>query len=90
MTMQAVSAPRPTDLDSIVLEAFSRSLSRGDVANDVSFFDLGGTSLTAAILLTELEDRLKIEIPIATLLESPTSSGFARRLRIMLASSATS
>ncbi len=88
MTTQAVPAPRPTDLDSIVLEAFARSLSRGDVAHNVSFFELGGTSLTAALLLTELEDRLKIEIPIATLLENPTSSGFSRRLRMMLASSA--
>lgn len=89
MTTRAVSALRPTDLDSIVLEAFARSLSRGHVPNDGSFFDLGGTSLAAALLLTELEDRLKIEIPIATLLENPTSAGFARRLRIMLARSAT-
>ena len=88
MTTQAVPEPRPTDLDGIVLEAFARSLSLGDVAADASFFDLGGTSLTAALLLTELEERLKIEIPISTLLDNPTSAALSRRLRMQLASAA--
>lgn len=88
MTTRAASAARPGDLASIVLEAFARSLSRADVSADTSFFDLGGTSLGAALLLTELEERLKVEIPISMLLENPTASGITRRLRLMLASAA--
>ena len=64
-------------------QAFADTLGVGSFSKDDDFFQLGGTSLSAALVLTELEARLQIEIPVAELLENPTSGGLAKRLRAL-------
>jgi amino acid adenylation domain-containing protein len=45
-----------------------------------SFFELGGTSLQAAILTLSLESRLGASVPLSALFEAPTVAGLARYL----------
>ncbi|WP_394824668.1 chlorinating enzyme [Pendulispora albinea] len=78
-------AGREADVDAIVRDAFAGTLSTRSFTVDDDFFQLGGTSLSAALMLTDLENRLKIEIPVAALLENPTPVSFAKRLRAMMA-----
>ncbi|WP_394827825.1 acyl carrier protein [Pendulispora albinea] len=77
----------PRELPTVVREAFAHSLAlaAGDLSPDDDFFARGGTSLTAALMLTDLENELKIEIPVTALIENPTPSRLASKLRAMMA-----
>lgn len=45
-----------------------------------NFFDLGGNSLLAAQMFARLEERLRIRLPLATLLQAPTIEGLAEAI----------
>src|SRR4051794_21660222 len=44
------------------------------------FFDLGGHSLTGMQLLADAAERFQVNLPLSTLLESPTIHALAERL----------
>ncbi|MBN0231543.1 hypothetical protein JTL43_34670, partial [Pseudomonas aeruginosa] len=46
-----------------------------------SFFDLGGTSLSAMRFMLLIEKRYGVDLPMAALIETPTMEGLAERLR---------
>ncbi|MCR3863793.1 alpha/beta fold hydrolase [Pseudomonas aeruginosa] len=46
-----------------------------------SFFDLGGTSLSAMRFMLLIEKRYGVDLPMAALIETPTVEGLAERLR---------
>lgn len=75
---------RIENIEAVVNEVLASSLESTSFSPEADFFELGGTSLLLAIALTELEDRLKLEIPVATFLESPNARDFAIRLHAML------
>ncbi|RZV47470.1 MAG: amino acid adenylation domain-containing protein [Acidimicrobiales bacterium] len=51
-----------------------------DVSADDDFFALGGDSLRAVELVTEIEDRLGVRVPIGQLVDAPTPRLLARQL----------
>lgn len=49
-----------------------------DIAYDVSFFDVGGNSLTAGILFSEIEKQIGVKIGVSNIYTSDTISAVAQ------------
>jgi fengycin family lipopeptide synthetase E len=68
--------PRVTDEMGSTLEQLRRIweeiLNRGDLGEDDDFFDLGGHSLTAVQMVSFVEERMKVELPINVVFDAPT------------------
>jgi amino acid adenylation domain-containing protein len=73
-------APR-TDLERLVANAWRDVLHVEEVGVDDSFFDLGGNSIQAALVINQLQQRLGEPVAVAALFETPTITGFAEYLR---------
>ncbi|MER6582645.1 amino acid adenylation domain-containing protein [Nonomuraea sp. NPDC001023] len=73
-------APR-TDDERQVAEVIANVLGLPEVGVHDRFADLGGHSLAAARVVTELSRRLGHTVPLATFLTEPTAAGLAARLR---------
>jgi amino acid adenylation domain-containing protein len=68
------------DLELLVARVFSAVLERDDVPLDVSFFDLGGDSLRAMSLITQLEQALSTRLSLVDVFASPNVRLLAARL----------
>ncbi len=75
----AFVAPR-TSTEQALAGLWAELLHMPRIGVEDSFFDLGGTSLQAALLVISLESRLGEIIPLAVLFEAPTVAGLARYL----------
>jgi thioesterase domain-containing protein/acyl carrier protein len=73
----------PMDLLEMRLQQlWANALALPAVALDRNFFDLGGDSIQALSLFHEISAQLGAELPVSTLLESPTVSQLAARVRV--------
>ena len=61
-------------------EAFTRVLGYERIAPDADFFDLGGDSLKATVLVAELRALTGVELAVADVFAAPTPTGLAARL----------
>ncbi|GAA3131624.1 hypothetical protein GCM10010466_22790 [Planomonospora alba] len=73
-------APR-TDDERLVAEVVAEVLGLPEVGVHDRFADLGGHSLAAAKVVTELSRRLGRTVPLAAFLTEPTAAGLAARMR---------
>ncbi|MEU7985054.1 amino acid adenylation domain-containing protein [Streptosporangium canum] len=73
-------APRTGD-ERLVAEVIAGVLGLSQVGVHDRFTDLGGHSLAAARVVTELSRRVGHTVPLAAFLTSPTAAGLATRLR---------
>ncbi|MCP3144587.1 amino acid adenylation domain-containing protein [Pyxidicoccus sp. QH1ED-7-1] len=76
-------APRG-DVEQRVAALWRERLGLEFVARDDNFLELGGNSLMAAQLLTQLRDTFGVQLPLAALFEAPTVAGIAERLEPLL------
>ena len=73
--------------DAEIARIWEEILGVEDLRPDADFFDLGGTSLHAARVLTKTRAAFGVKLSPATLFEHPTLAGFAAQVG---AASATS
>ena len=75
--------PQPkTSTELLICEIFSEVLASPGVQPSDSFFDLGGHSLTAALLLSRLRHVLHAELTIRDIFEAPTAALLSKRLNL--------
>jgi len=70
----------PTELEALVRGEFCRLLRIANVGLNESFFDLGGTSLSALKLITELSRSTGVDLPVGMVFETQSVAGLARAL----------
>ena len=73
-------APRDS-LEQMLVQLWARILEVPRVGVHDNFFEMGGHSLLAVRLMAEIERRLKVRLPLALLLQSPTVAALAQCLR---------
>jgi len=76
------------DLVLVVLTIWQTVLRRADLSVDDDFFEAGGNSLTAAQVVSRLEERLDVSLPVRDLFEARTATVYAARVEAMRASGA--
>ena len=77
------SAPR-NDLEQALAGIVAELLELGAVGIDEDFFLLGGHSLLGAQVITRINDRFGVELPLRDLFENPTVAGIAAAVERML------
>lgn len=79
-TQSAEHLQPTTSLEKYLAEAWSKTLNVTDVGVTENFFELGGSSLQAAMLTTELTGGLGVDVPTAVLFDLADIAKLSRRL----------
>lgn len=77
-------APR-TPTERGLAEIWSAALSLDRVGVEDRYLDLGGDSLTAALIFAEIEEKLGVQLPMVTLDSAPSIAQLAPRIDALLA-----
>ncbi|WP_126282479.1 acyl carrier protein [Burkholderia stagnalis] len=72
--------PHVQRIDHVVASVVAGVLGRDDVGPDDDFFVLGGSSISAALVSTQLEARLGCEVPLRLLFDNPCLRTFSEKL----------
>ncbi|MGS0894406.1 phosphopantetheine-binding protein [Burkholderia stagnalis] len=75
-----IEIPHVQRVDHIVASTVASVLGRDHVAPDDDFFSLGGSSISAALISTQLERQLGREVPVRLLFEYPRLRIFSEKL----------
>jgi amino acid adenylation domain-containing protein len=76
----SVAGPR-SRLEAFLAEVWSDLLNGENIDINDNFFDLGGNSLQALMLMGRIRDKLGERVATSTVFDSPTIIGLAKRLR---------
>ncbi|MFD2765824.1 type I polyketide synthase [Micromonospora eburnea] len=76
-----VVAAKQADLTDQVRELWTTALGVADLTDDQEYFDLGGDSLTAVELISQVRDRFGIDLSIGAIFDYPTLGSFTEELR---------
>ncbi len=77
ISAQRTIGPPRTSLESLIADIWADLLNLETVGIDENFFDLGGSSLLAVKLITEIEEKTGVSLPISVLFDSPNVSRLA-------------
>ena len=77
--LAAYVAPR-SDAERRLARIWEEALQVRPIGVTADFFDLGGHSLLAAVVFAEISRQFGVELPIASLVDTPTIEGLAARL----------
>lgn len=74
-------APPADALEEVLAQIWTGMLDTNDVGVHDSFFQLGGHSLTATMLVSQIRELFRIELRLSSFVESPTVSALAQHVR---------
>jgi amino acid adenylation domain-containing protein len=77
--IKTVSVPRTT-LEQFLVELWQDLLEIEPIGLDDSFFELGGESITAAVLINKLQEKLGVPIYVVTIFDAPTIAQLVKHL----------
>jgi len=77
---QATSVPPRTPIEKAVLEIWAKVLAVDQLGIDDNFFEMGGHSLAAMLVLSRISNALHVKLPLGSLFERPTVAGLAARI----------
>ena len=77
---------RNLDIRLLILETWSEVLGREVVEEDQSFFDIGGDSFLATLVMGALSDELNVDLSVTDMYAHQTVELLSRHLREMMAS----
>jgi amino acid adenylation domain-containing protein len=75
----AIEVPR-TPAEKKMLAIWEEALGRKGIGVEDNFFDIGGHSLLAARMMTEIESQFGVSVPLVVLLEKPTIRDLSRTI----------
>ena len=81
--------PRTT-LERDVIEIWSQVLGLKELGIHQNFFDLGGHSLNATLVISRILQKFRAELPLRSLFDAPTVAQFAEVLALALAAGQSS
>ncbi len=73
--------PPKDDVDRELVNIWEEALDRRPIGIKDNFFDLGGHSLLALKIISLLNDRFGIDVPVTTLFQTPTIEGMGESVR---------
>jgi amino acid adenylation domain-containing protein len=76
--LTSTAAEPRNDLERQLVSIWQTVLAVDSVGTQDNFFDVGGHSLLAAQMFAQVEARLGVRLPLATLFQAPTIEGLAR------------
>ena len=86
MLARAYVPPR-TPIEERLARIWRDVLGMDAVGVDDSYYDLGGDSFLAAVIFAQIEEEFGIDLPMATLIRSPTIAQLAFKLQDALQAS---
>ncbi|HEX3531788.1 MAG TPA: amino acid adenylation domain-containing protein [Thermoanaerobaculia bacterium] len=75
--------PPRTPIEKVLAQIWMSILGVAEVGATDNFFDLGGHSLNATRVVTQLQDVFPLEVPLRTLFEAPVLADLASRLEAL-------
>lgn len=83
-TVSTIASAPATALEQTLLAIWQGVLSREPITLDDNFFDVGGHSLRATKLVTQLRKQLGISVPVSKIFQHPTVRSLAREIGSMM------
>ncbi|WP_054814616.1 non-ribosomal peptide synthetase [Nocardia arizonensis] len=84
LAVPSTGSDLPGDIDSTIGDMWRRACLATDLDLELSFFDLGGDSVTAMALLLAIEEELGVDVPPDVLVEAPSGAAFVAKVRALL------
>ncbi|UEP32841.1 MULTISPECIES: acyl carrier protein [Burkholderia] len=78
--IQPIEIPHVRRVDHVVASVVASVLGRDAVTPDDDFFTIGGSSISAALVSTQLERQLGHDVPVRLLFEYPCLRVFSEKL----------
>ncbi|MCK4725463.1 MAG: AMP-binding protein, partial [Anaerolineales bacterium] len=80
---KAILAPQ-TAVEEVIAEIWAQTLNVEPISLDDNFFELGGQSLLAIVVVSQLRERLRVDLPLRSIFDNPTINELAEYIEPLL------
>ena len=87
MQVSTKITPQLSETENIVSQIWSEVLQQETIKPENNFFELGGDSLMTIIVMFQVNDKLKVNMPPYTISQSPTLREFCYKIDEQISSS---
>ncbi|MGW3816943.1 non-ribosomal peptide synthetase [Streptomyces sp. NPDC005046] len=80
-TRRADRVPPSGPLETVLAGIWAQTLGQAEPGTEDDFFDLGGHSLMATLVVSQIRELFRVELPLHFFIEAPTIAALARMVR---------